>query len=148
MEDKFSMQNCADDDVLSFGSAMFKVDKLRQEVSNLLNEYKLGEQLSKSFSSQNLQINVGQGQANRNYAALYERWFGNGIDCEILRLGAEGWKKGKVRMKLQVSIEFCPDEPEVEETQASEAAQASNEIIQPESPLDDLRQMINQETQR
>jgi hypothetical protein len=142
MEDKFSLQNCADDDVLSFGSAMFKVDKLRQEVSNLLNEYKLGEQLSKSFSSQNLQINVGQGQANRNYAALYERWFGNGIDCEILKLGAEGWKKGKVRMKLQVSIEFCPDEPEVEETQAS------NEITQAESPLDDLRQMINQETQR
>lgn len=148
MEDKFSMQNCAADDVLSFGSAMFKVDKLRKEVSNLLNEYKLGEQLSKSFSSQNLQINVGQRSVSREYVASYERWFGDGIDCEILRLGAEGWKKGKVRMKLQVSIEFCPDEPEVEETQASEATQASNEITQPESPLDDLRQMINQETQR
>jgi hypothetical protein len=40
------------------------------------------------------------------------------------------------------AIEFLPDEPEVEETPAT------NEIAQPESPLDDLRQMINQETQQ
>lgn len=38
------------------------------------------------------------------------------IDCEVLRLGAKGWQKGKVRITLQ----FCPD--------------------QPESPLDDIRQ--------
>jgi hypothetical protein len=142
MKDKFSMQNCGADDVLSFGSAMIKVNKLGKEVENLLNEYNLGEQLSKSFGSQNLQIKVGQGQKNQNYRILYDNWFGDGIDCEILRLGAERWKKGKVRMKLRVSIEFCPDEPEVEETAPS------NEIPQPESPLDDIRQMMNQENQQ
>ncbi len=67
------------------------------------------------------------------------RWLGEGVDCETLKFGAKGWQKGKVR--IRVSLEFCPDEPEVEETSAS------NEIAQPESPLDDLRQMINQETQ-
>lgn len=42
------------------------------------------------------------------------------IDCEVLRLGAKGWQKGKVR----ISLEFCPDLPE--------------------SPLDDIRQAIKQ----
>ncbi len=66
-------------------------------------------------------------------------WLDKGIDCKTLKFGAKGWQKGKVR--IRVSIEFCPDEPEVEETSAT------NEIEQPESPLDDLRQMINQQTQ-
>jgi len=35
-------------------------------------------------------------------------FFDEGIDCEILKLGARGWKKGKVR----ICVEFCPEEPE------------------------------------
>jgi hypothetical protein len=31
-----------------------------------------------------------------------------GINCEVLKFTAQGWKKGKVRLAL----EFCPDEPE------------------------------------
>ena len=53
---------------------------------------------------------------------------GDGLDSEILKIGAKGWQKGKLRIK--VTIEFCPDQ---------------SEIPQPESPLDDLRQMLNQE---
>lgn len=69
-----------------------------------------------------------------------EKWLGEGADCETLKFGSQGWQKGKVRIK--VSVEFCPDEPEIEETPTTE------EIPQPESPLDDLRQMINKETQQ
>ena len=69
------------------------------------------------------------------------RWFGEGVDCKSLKFGAKGWQKGKVR--LRVSLEFCPDEPDVEETRISNQP----EISQPESPLDDIRRMINQETQ-
>ena len=65
-------------------------------------------------------------------------WFSKGVPCEVLKLDAKGWRKGRVRL----AIVFLPDEPEVEETPAT------NEIEQPESPLDDLRQMINQETQQ
>jgi hypothetical protein len=43
-------------------------------------------------------------------------WINNGVDCQILK-PSKNWQKGKLRMK--VSLEFCPDEPE--------------------SPLDDLR---------
>ena len=63
--------------------------------------------------------------------------FGKGIDCEVLRFGANNWQKGKFRIKM--TVEFCPDEPELEETP---------ETNQPESPLDDIRRMINQENQQ
>ena len=48
-------------------------------------------------------------------------WFHNGQECEILRAGSNGWQKGKI--KVNVTLEFIPDEPEVDK-----------------SPLDDLRQ--------
>jgi hypothetical protein len=35
-------------------------------------------------------------------------WFtAQGIDCEALRFGSNGWQKGRIRLCL----EFCPDEP-------------------------------------
>ncbi|MGB5960690.1 MAG: KGK domain-containing protein [Coleofasciculaceae cyanobacterium] len=63
-----------------------------------------------------------------------EKWLDEGVDCATLKFGSEGWQKGKVRFKI--SVEFCPEEPEIAETP------------QPDSPLDDLRQMINKETQQ
>lgn len=51
-------------------------------------------------------------------------WFHEGQECEILRAGSQGWQKGK--LKINVTLEFIPDEPEIET-----------------SPLDDVRQEIN-----
>jgi len=34
-------------------------------------------------------------------------WFDQGVDCEILKLGSNTWQKGK--LKIHVSIEFCPE---------------------------------------
>lgn len=69
---------------------------------------------------------------------LGDKWFDVGLNCETLSPGAKGWQKGTVRIK--VTLEFCPDEPEIEETPPNEQP----EISEPESPLDDLRQLINQ----
>ncbi|MBD1920822.1 hypothetical protein H6F77_06950 [Microcoleus sp. FACHB-831] len=69
------------------------------------------------------------------------KWFREGKDCEVLRIGVNGWKKGKMRIKL--TVEFIPDEPEIPETPASKEP----EISQPQSPLDDIRRIINQESQ-
>ncbi|HEY9812756.1 MAG TPA: KGK domain-containing protein [Candidatus Sericytochromatia bacterium] len=62
---------------------------------------------------------------------------GRGCACEILKPGSKGWKKGK--MKITVSLEYCPDEPEDTETPENNQPETN----QPESPLDDLRRMIN-----
>jgi hypothetical protein len=43
-------------------------------------------------------------------------WFTDrGIDCEALRFGSKGWQKGRIRL----SLEFCPDEPEMPALSAS-----------------------------
>ena len=47
-------------------------------------------------------------------------WFSTqGIDCEALRFGSNGWQKGRIRLCL----EFCPDEA------SAAAEQASNNIV-------------------
>lgn len=64
-------------------------------------------------------------------------WFNDGVSCEILKPG-KTWQKGKVRIKI--TLEFCPNEPEIPETPAKNQL----EIGQPESPLADLRKIIDQ----
>lgn len=64
------------------------------------------------------------------------KWAGDGVRAEVLKYGAKGWQKGKVRL----TIEFIPDEPETEEAPASDRAESN----QPESPLDDLRKILNE----
>ena len=136
MEDKFNFHNCGNDDALSFGDAMLKVEKLKETVNKVLPEYGLGQTLDACLMRQKLYIDPGKTTDQKCY--LYEKWFDEGIDCEILRVGAQGWKKGKIKLKLNVTIEFCPDEPEVEETPENNESETS----QPESPLDDLRRQL------
>jgi len=110
---------CSEDDAISCKNAMFKPGTLKLNIYRLFDTYKLGQELTKLSN-------------NDNYEQLF-----NGIPCEILKLRSEGWQKGTVRINLEVSIEFCPDEPEIE---------VIPEIKEPESPLDDLRRMINDTT--
>lgn len=63
-----------------------------------------------------------------------ETWFGEGLDCKILKPGAKSWQRGKVR----ITLEFEPEEIEVTETPKSSESQASIAS----SPLDDIRQMM------
>lgn len=53
------------------------------------------------------------------------RWFYQGEECEILRSGSKGWQKGKI--KINVTLNFIPDEPE------------------DKSPLDDVRQKLERD---
>ncbi|HEY9771779.1 MAG TPA: KGK domain-containing protein [Coleofasciculaceae cyanobacterium] len=52
-------------------------------------------------------------------------WFHEGEECEILRAGSKGWQKGKI--KINVTLEFIPDEAEEK------------------SPLDDVRQELDRD---
>ncbi|MBW4533405.1 MAG: hypothetical protein KME09_05660 [Pleurocapsa minor HA4230-MV1] len=63
-------------------------------------------------------ININYGLRNSSL------WFYQGGECEILRAGSPGWQKGKI--KIKVTLEFSPDEPE-----------------ETSSPLDDIRQEID-----
>lgn len=61
-------------------------------------------------------------------------WFGEGLECKILKPGAKKWRRGKVR----IGLEFEPEELETIGTFESSDLQNSKAS----SPLDDIRQKI------
>lgn len=124
------LQNCNDNDVVSFSDQMYKLGRIKQLFKHAFTST-IPDILVKSLEEREIK-EVSIRQAN-------SKWFSEGKDCEILRIGANGWQKGK--LKLNVSLEFYPDEPEVEETPVSK----ESELQPPTSPLDDLRQMMKEE---
>ncbi len=68
------------------------------------------EELSQALRTQILEHGIG-GLTEAKKHWLTE----NGINCEVLRFGANGWQKGKVR----ISLEFCPSEGEAEDLEES-----------------------------
>ncbi|MEG3903729.1 KGK domain-containing protein [Microcoleus sp. B4b_D2] len=132
------LENYGNDDVFSFGSTIFKVGRLREVMRSSVVS-KLESAVQELSKTQLLQINTNEYNQQFN-RSQQQQWFGNGINCEALKIGAKGWQKGKV--KIRVILEFCPDEPEVEEKPENNESETSK----PESPLDDLRrQLLNQE---
>lgn len=61
----------------------------------------------------------------------------DGVDCNVLRLGASGWQKGKVR--VNISVEFIPEEIPEESIQTTD--RSFNTINYADSSLDEIRQM-------
>ncbi|MCU0515595.1 MAG: hypothetical protein MUC60_01795 [Oscillatoria sp. Prado101] len=128
MEENYFLQNCSEDSVISCGG-------------NLFNKLSLKERLDLAFTSpytMKIFSNI-----LRKYAVpdFTDDWFDEGENCEILRVGGKGWQKGKMRIRL--TLEFCPDEPAVEDPPASNKPESR----EPESPLDDIRRMIKEENQ-
>ena len=113
------MQNCSEDEVISLCHQLFKLERLKSALQLQFYQPRIGEEFSKS-----LNIDI----TSRHRLVFATDWFEQGANCEILKLGSQGCQKGKLKIHVQVSLEFCPDEPEVQE---------------PESPLDDLRKTLN-----
>jgi hypothetical protein len=126
-----------EDDVLLLGKATFTVGRFKELVARKLDyilfSIEAAEKESRKKSiyywMQSLSINeettIQVGEIN--WSSPQE-----GIDCQLLRIGAKGWEKGKLKIEVnrsfqsgeaQTSIKFCPDEP-----------------LEPKSPLDDIRQ--------
>lgn len=131
MEYNSFLEKCNESDVLEFENQMVKLDKFKANLNgafHMNNKSALAEIAKYILPPQSL------GSTN-----IYNFFNGDGIEASILRIGSQGWKKGKI--KLKVTLEFCLDEPEIEEiTQSNDA-----EINQTSSPLDDIRQMMNKD---
>lgn len=126
MENKFKALDAETehkDAALSFPSSMFKLGKFMSAVREAF-EFKGLDALGGKLSSR------GRLPAfDKRY-----KWFDEGVDCEVLKLYSKGWQKGKIRIK--VSLEFCPDEPEIQEVQGDKSVNG-----QLKSLLDDVRQI-------
>ncbi|GET37369.1 KGK domain-containing protein [Microseira wollei] len=117
MNNKFEPLN-SEDAVLSIENSQERV---------LIHEpmFKVGK-LLKTMKSRVIEIDINSFEKQEDWIKQKKKWLDEGVSCEVMKPGGN-WQKGKVRVK--VTLEFSPDEP-----------------INPPSPLDDLRQKI-QETE-
>ena len=121
-------EECQDDDVLCHQTDLFKVKKFK---SAIITAFKtaIPDKLQEELARQNLHIKlikwIDEGRKKRLIELNNNVWFEEGVDFQILRAGSSGWQKGKI--KINVSLEFIPDEPEEK------------------SPLDDVRQEIDRD---
>lgn len=137
MEENFYPKDCNDNDVISFGNATYKIGSFKRALNKSFNN-NLGFELNRQLQQNGIRIpNTIFKPPGINEPG--SRWFENGIDCEILNLGSKQWKKGKVRVKF--TVEFYVELEETEKVSNNE----NSEYIEPESPLDDLRQKFNEE---
>jgi len=126
MNMKNQFQKIPNDAVVQIIHSIFKAGDLWQEISRVLTN-ECWDSLRDNWKNQ------GRGILPEFKKNLV--WFNEGVECDVLQPG-KTWQKGKFRIKI--TLEFCPDEPE---------PQATAEITETESPLDDLRRMINQPTE-
>lgn len=127
MEDNFNLENCNNDEVLACKDKVFKIGQIKEAVEKLFcGEF--SQKLYDSLCSYGIQIDPGGYLVSNKFYKYNNRWFEEGIECEILKIGSKGWQQGKLRLK--VTLEFISEEPEITNT---------------ESPLDDLRRMINED---
>lgn len=132
MEFNSYLQKCSDNDVLSFGCTLLKWDRFKYLIKCALEPRDTGDSkvvraINEDFTSPSPAVRIYPGSLIDSNESL---------DCEILRIGSSGWQKGK--MKLKITLEFIPDQPEIEEAVAKS---------QLESPLDDLREMLKIDSQ-
>ncbi len=99
---KFKRQELSEDDVLSIGDTTFKAGKFKQAVESCFDDA-MGYGLSSALSNKEIKISPKK-LAGTGGGEAYARWFGDGIECEVLKVGAQGWQKAKVR--VSVSVEF------------------------------------------
>ncbi len=135
---------------------------IQEETPQFVNEFNRYCGLGKFVGSEFKPSVRGYETPAENYVRILSEWGlpliekliqdSDAKECEILRLGYQRWQKGKLLVEVDLNYSAVSDEPN---NQPQWEIQEINfyfkpdepEIPQPESPLDDLRQRINQENQ-
>ena len=133
MKENSYLSNHSDDDVIAFKeSNLIKLSVFKKAIINFFEKEAIESYIYDHLQI-NHNINVDRSvNFNDDENKLYEyqnKWLGEGVYCEVLQLGAKNWQKGKI--KIRVSVEFCPDESK-----------------ESESSLDDIRQAIENSNQK
>ena len=102
MTNNLTPYDCGDDDVIAFGEAMFRAGKLKKTIDQSF-DGSVGRAIDQKLRQNGLEIPVRMIGSTR-LANEHCQWFEEGINCEILDLSTRRWRKGKVR--VQVEVEF------------------------------------------
>ena len=116
-----------------------------------------GINLNLSYNFQYLYMTVNQLQGSIiklvNISSGKNQFFYTGLRCEVLRVGTQGWQKGKFHFEFPVKFYLDKPQEEIEENKLSNSENKeenygdnNSEYLETElSPLDDLRQKFHQE---
>ena len=137
MNPKFTLLDC--DDVILLEKDTFTVGRLK-ELGNREIRYKLDRYIYAQSTKQpsvpviNFYSSISFGEQNISFS---EFQFNSIKKCKILKIGGKSWQTGKLKINIciatqgrnldKVCLKFCPDEQ-----------------IEPESPLDDIRKLVEQ----
>jgi len=140
MNNKFIILDC-DDDVVLFEKDTFKVSRLKELLNNQI-QYKLDRQFFRTYYKG---INsepdgkvidlLSKISLNSENIEIDEIQYNSLKDCQLLKIGGKEWQKGKLKIKICIY-------PEDQESDEVHLEFCSDELIETESPLDDLRKMI------
>ncbi|MBD2667339.1 hypothetical protein B6N60_04731 [Richelia sinica FACHB-800] len=123
------LEYCNDDDVLDLGdSFLCRLGRFKQEVITAIGEWLPGL-INEKLKNKGIEVKYLVKSENPKRPTWCHANWREDVPCQILKINSSGWQKGKFRIK--VSIEFELDKPENEPS---------------ESPLDDLRRIINETT--
>lgn len=132
MSDIVDSKNCEDYEVLLFGDHTCLVERLKQDLEYALKERAgaIIELLVRKQSNQSFFVMIDNCRYDK-------QWFEEGKECKLLKFGTKEWQPGTLKMK--VTLEFCPEEPEEDQVDEEE------EIDDLVKSLDDICQKLNQE---
>lgn len=110
---------------------VYMISKLCDSINSYFLEFdQMGRELNSHLSSSEIQTDIP-----------YEdrvHFFDKGVPCSILSPKTNGWQTGRVKVRVEVTIDFYPDNPEF---LIKEPDQEILEPLDEKSPLDDLRSM-------
>ena len=122
MNSKYILLDC--DDVVLFEKETFKISRLKQLIQEGINN-KLSHYVYNSQTEQRTHYNVKTSLIGvaiiGEYISFNDIQFNSVKDCQILKIGTQGWQKGKLKINIHispngnnlapVSLECYPDAP-------------------------------------
>jgi KGK domain len=103
MKTHLYLQDFDEEDLISFNERdkILRIQKVKNSCSNtFISTNSEGQTIGKT--AQALHVDLAEKIVSS------ADWLGEGVECEVLRLGDKQWTKGRVRVR--VIIEFDPDE--------------------------------------
>ncbi len=132
MEENYYLDDCGDNDILSFGDYTVKVSQFRAAIKEAF-QGEIPQIIDNALKAKNINLttqdnfDIGEwfGQLLQNNPEIGQILLQQGIDCQLIKPN-QAWQQGKVRIK--VSLEFCPE---------------GRDNKTSDSSLDDIRRNLN-----
>ncbi|MEH1835547.1 MAG: KGK domain-containing protein [Nostoc sp.] len=132
-----------DADVLLFNKDTYIVSRFKELISQ-----NFRQKFCTSLANTNVTVSgsfqkLGINEINFPVEDITWQSSGPGINCKVFKVGSTDWQAGKLRIKVSTEIIPPLTHREVEKLNITVVLEFyPDNLIEPESPLDDIRKMI------